>query len=168
MKNNFDWPAVLMASAATLTPAAAVATLGITLPEIRETLLLSELQAGSLFSIIFIVAVVASNVAGRLSDTLGRKLVLITGAGSLSLAFALSGLSGSYPVMLAALGWAGLGYGFITPSLFALMSDLMPGRRGLATSLVSVFYGLGGLSGAVIASSVTAAAGWRASFLAVS
>ena len=168
MKNELGWLEVLIASAATLAPAMVVATLGITVPEIRETLLLSEVQAGSLFSIIFIVAVVSSNVAGRLSDKLGRKLVLITGASSLSLGFALSGLAGSYVVMLVALGWVGLGYGFITPSLFALMSDLMPGRRGLATSLVSVFYGLGGLSGAMIASSLTAWAGWRAAFLAVS
>ena len=164
---NSSFPTALAASVTIIAPAMVVATLGITLPEIRETLLLTEVQAGSLFSVIFIVAVVASNVAGGLSDRIGRKRVLLTGISSLSIGFALSGLSWSYALMLIVLGLVGLGYGFITPSLYALMSDLMPGRRGLATSLVSVFYGIGGLSGSVIASSVTAKAGWRASFLVI-
>jgi MFS family permease len=61
----------------------------------------------------------------------------------------------------------GIGYGFTTPSLYAIMSDLLPNRRGLGTSLVSVAYGTGGAIGAVLASRVTAASGWRATFVTV-
>jgi MFS family permease len=112
-----------------------VATLGISLPEVRETLSLSEIQAGSLFSAIFIVAMVSSSVAGRMSDKIGRKVVLVVGVATLSLGFALSGLSQSYHLTLGLLAFAGLGYGIITPSLYALMSDLLPGRRGLGASV---------------------------------
>jgi MFS family permease len=144
-----------------------VATLGISLPEVRETLSLSEIQAGSLFSAIFIVAMVSSSVAGRMSDKIGRKVVLVVGVATLSLGFALSGLSQSYHLTLGLLAFAGLGYGIITPSLYALMSDLLPGRRGLGASFVSVFYGIGGLIGPVLASSIIAKAGWQASFFSV-
>lgn len=61
----------------------------------------------------------------------------------------------------------GIGYGFTPPSLYAIMSDLLPHRRGLGASLVSVTYGIGGAIGAVLASRVTAAFGWRAAFITV-
>lgn len=164
---SVDWPKALIASIVTVVPSMAVATLGIALPDLRKSLLLSEIEAGSLFSVMFIVAVVASAAAGRLSDKIGRKAVLVTGVGLLSLGFGASGLSQSYIPMLGVLGFAGLGYGFTTPSLFALMSDLLPNRRGLAASLVSVSYGIGGLLGSVVASFIIATAGWRVSFFAV-
>ena len=61
----------------------------------------------------------------------------------------------------------GVGYGFTPPSLYAIMSDLLPNRRGLGASLVSVTYGIGGAIGAVLASRITAAFGWRAAFITV-
>lgn len=88
-----------------------VAILGISLPEIRETLSLSEIQAGSLFSVIFVVAVFSSSVAGRMSDKIGRKTMLVMGIASLSLGFALAGLSQSYALTLGLLACSGLGYG---------------------------------------------------------
>jgi len=143
-----------------------VATLGISLPEVRQSLSLSAVEAGSLFSVIFIVAAIVSPISGRLSDKIGRKAVLVMGISALSLGFALSGLSRTYPAMLALLGCAGLGYGFTTPSLYALMSDLLPARRGLGASLVSVAYGIGGALGSVLSSTIISRAGWRAAFLA--
>lgn len=144
-----------------------VATLGICLPEVRQTLFLSEIEAGSLFSVIFMAAAVASPVAGGLSDKIGRKTVLLLGIAFLSLGFLSSGLSPNYPVMLTLLGIGGLGYGFITPTLFALMSDLLPERRGLGASLASAGYGVGGLLGSIIASAIIARASWRAAFFTV-
>jgi MFS family permease len=60
-------------------PSMMVATLGIALPEIRQDFALSEVAAGSLFSVMMIIAAITSAVAGRLADKLGRKRVLITG-----------------------------------------------------------------------------------------
>lgn len=165
--SKYDWTTVAIASTANLIPSMMVATLGISLPEVRKTLSLSEMQAGSLFSVIFIVAVVSSSVAGRMSDKIGRKTMLVVGIALLSLGFALSGLSRSYTITLGLLGFAGLGYGFITPSLYALMSDLLPGRRGLGASFVSVSYGTGGFIGPLLTSTIIAKAGWQASFFSL-
>ncbi len=144
-----------------------VATLGIALPEVRQSLSLSEIAGGGLFSILFIVAAVSSTIAGGLADRIGRKSVLITGLAALAAGFALAGTAGNLAALRFFLGLTGLGYGFITPSLYAIMSDLLPQRRGLGASLVSVSYGIGGAIGALLASRVIAGWGWRPAFVAV-
>ncbi len=149
-------------------PSMMVATLGIALPEVRQSFSFSEIEAGSLFSVLMIVAAITSSIAGRLADKLGRKAVLITGLSLLALGFGGAGISGSQLLFFPFLGLTGLGYGFTPPSLYALMSDLLPDRRGLGASLVSVAYGIGGAIGAMLASRITAAFGWRAAFVTVS
>jgi MFS family permease len=144
-----------------------VAALGITLPDIRESFSLSEVQAGSLFSAMMIVAALTSGIAGRLADKIGRKTVLITGLTLLAAGFSVAGLMRNWLWFFFFLGVTGIGYGFTPPSLYAIMSDLLPQRRGLGASLISVTYGIGGAVGAVLASRVAAALGWRAAFATV-
>ncbi len=160
------WIAVLTVASANALPAMTVVTLGMVLPEVRAALRLSELQAGSLFSVLFIAASVACLVAGRLADRVGRFAVLLMGMSLLS-APALIALTDTYAVVLALLGLAGIGYGFASIALYALLADLLPTRRGLGAGLLTVAYGTGGLVGPLLASAVTAAAGWRAAFVAV-
>jgi MFS family permease len=148
-------------------PSMMVATLGIALPEIRGTFALSEVAAGSLFSVMMIIAALTSGIAGRLADVIGRKTVLITGLSLLALGFTAAGFSQDRVLFFSFLGVTGIGYGFTPPSLYAIMSDLLPHRRGLGASLVSVTYGIGGAIGAVLASRVAASFGWRAAFVSV-
>ena len=144
-----------------------VATLGIALPEIRGTFFLSEVAAGSLFSVMMVIAALTSGIAGRLADVIGRKTVLITGLSLLAAGFTTASFVHDPVLFFCFLGVTGIGYGFTAPSLYALMSDLLPHRRGLGTSLISVTYGTGGALGAVLSSGLIASFGWRAAFLAV-
>ena len=144
-----------------------VATLGIALPEIRQSFALTEIAAGSLFSVMMIIAALTSGIAGRLADKIGRKRVLITGLTLLAVGFGLAGASANPLLFFFFLALTGVGYGFTPPSLYAIMSDLLPHRRGLGASLVSVTYGIGGAVGALLASRVTAAFGWRTAFVSV-
>jgi MFS family permease len=148
-------------------PSMMVATLGIALPEIRQTFSLSTVAAGSMFSVMMMIAAITSGVAGRLADKIGRKTVLISGLSLLALGFGLAGVSTSPILFFLFLALTGVGYGFTPPSLYALMSDLLPHRRGFGASLVSVTYGIGGAIGAVLASRLIAAFGWRVAFVTV-
>ena len=150
-----------------LMPSMMVATLGIALPEIRQTFSLSEVAAGSLFSVMMLVAALTSGIAGRLADKLGRKRILITGLSLLAVGFGCAGVSNQRILFFSFLALTGIGYGFTPPSLYAIMSDLLPHRRGLGASLVSVTYGIGGAVGALLASRISAVYGWRAAFVAV-
>ena len=144
-----------------------VATLGIALPEIRQSFSLSEVAAGSLFSIMMIVAALTSAGAGRLADRIGPKKVLIAGLTLLGVGFAGAGMSEHRIVFAFFLALTGVGYGFTPPSLYLIMSELLPQRRGLGASLISVAYGIGGAIGALLSSRVAALFGWRSAFLAV-
>jgi MFS family permease len=160
------WLAVLTVASANALPAMTVMTLGIVLPEVRASLRLSEVQAGALFSLIFIAASVASFAAGRVADRGGRFRVLLIGLVLLAVPMLLA-LTDSHMAALGLLGLAGVGYGFVNLALYALLSDLLPTRRGVSTGLVSVAYGAGAFVGPLFAGMVTAAAGWRAAFVAV-
>ena len=144
-----------------------VAALGIALPEVSRSFQLSEVEAGSLFSVMMVVAALTSAVAGRLADRIGRKTVLLTGLSLLALGFGSAGMSSSRFLFFFFLALTGIGYGFTPPSLYAIMSDMLPQRRGFGASLVSVTYGIGGAIGAVLTSRVMAAFGWRAAFWTV-
>ena len=144
-----------------------VATLGIALPEIRGTFSLSEVAAGSLFSVMMMIAAFMSTVAGRLADAIGRKTILISGLTLLASGFTLASFSELPFWFFCCLGITGIGYGLTEPSLYAIMSDLLPDRRGLGASLISVTYGVGGAIGAVLASRLVALFGWRMAFLVV-
>jgi MFS family permease len=148
-------------------PSMMVATLGIALPEIRQSFSLSAIEAASSFSVMMIIAAITSGIAGRLADRIGRKTVLITGLSLLAFGFVAAGITGNSLMFFCFLGVTGLGYGFTPPSLYALMSDLLPDHRGLGTSIVSVAYGIGGAVGAVLASHIIAVSGWRAAFVTV-
>ncbi|HEX2931099.1 MAG TPA: MFS transporter, partial [Candidatus Binatia bacterium] len=144
-----------------------VATLGIALPEIRGTFSLSEVAGGSLFSVMMIVAAATSGIAGRLADRIGRKTTLITGLSLLAAGFTLAAFTQQSLSFFCSLGITGIGYGFTAPSLYAIMADLLPHRRGLGTSIISVTYGIGGAVGSLLASRIVMATGWRAAFFTV-
>ena len=163
----FQRPAIFVAPLANLIPSMIVATLGVSLREVSHTLSLSVLQAGSLFSVIFVFASAGSAIAGRLSDRIGRKSVMVTGVMMLALGFSIASFAETYAFMAIFLALTGVGYGFTSPSLYALMSDLLPERRGFGATLVSVSYGIGVSAGAVIASFILARVHWQIAFLTV-
>ncbi len=156
-----DWGSVLVAALSAVGPAMVVAVMGIGLPEIRASLELSEVWAGTLFTAIFVVAACASWSAGRLSDNLGRRRVLVLSGLALGAGFGLVSTVRSYGAAVALLALAGLGYGAITASVLSLVSDLLPSRRGLGMGLLSATYGLGSVSGPIVAAAIIQRVGWR-------
>jgi MFS family permease len=136
-----------------------VATLGIALPEIRQTHF--RHRSGRLFLGHDDHCGAYSFVAGRLADRMGRKAVLISGLSFLALGFSAAGITVDRLLFFFFLALTGIGYGFTPPSLYAIMSDLLPNRRGLGASLVSVSYGIGGAIGASNGVFKTLCGWWR-------
>lgn len=162
-----DWGSVWVAALSAVGPAMVVAVLGIGLPEIGTGLGLPAKWWGALFSPIFVAAACASWSAGRLSDRLGRRSVLVAGGFCLGAGFALLSAVDSYGAAVALLALAGLGYGSITASVLSLVSDLLPRRRGFGMGMLSATYGLGSVSGPIAAAVIIQRFGWRGATAAV-
>ena len=107
-----------------------VATLGIALPEIKQSFSLSAVAAGSLFSVMMMVAALTSAGAGRLADRIGAKKVLIAGLTLLGLGFAGAGMSEHQIVFACFLALTGVGYGFTPP-----IPDLVIDDEGIRATL---------------------------------
>ena len=144
-----------------------VAVLGIGLPEIGTGLGLPPKWWGALFPPIFVAAACASWSAGRLSDSLGRRSVLVAGGLCLGTGFGLVSTIHSYGAAVALLALAGVGYGALTASVLSLVSDLLPSRRGLGMGMLSATYGLGSVSGPIVAAAIIQRFGWRGATVTV-
>ena len=81
-----------------------------------------------------IIAALTSFIAGRLADRMGRKTVLISGLSFLAFGFGTAGITGDRLLFFFFLALTGIGYGLTPPSLYAIMSDLLPNRRGLGAA----------------------------------
>ena len=144
-----------------------VAVLGIGLPEIGTGLGLPAEWWGALFPPIFVAAACASWSAGRLSDSLGRRSVLVAGGLCLGAGFGLVSTVHSYGAAVILLALAGVGYGALTASVLSLVSDLLPLRRGLGMGMLSATYGLGSVSGPIVAAAIIQRVGWRGATVTV-
>jgi predicted MFS family arabinose efflux permease len=131
----------------------------------HSELALTDGQLGSLMSGFLAVYTLTAPVFGALGDRRARPKLIAFGVACWSLATALSGLAGSYLVLLAARATVGIGeaaYGTIAPSL---LSDYYPvARRGRAMAIFFCAIPVGSALGYMVGGVVGARFGWRAAF----
>jgi len=104
-------------------------------------------------------------VAGRVSDLLGRRRVLLTGLAAFGAGSLCCALAPNLPLLILARVLQGIGGALIMPAGLALLTNLYsPALRGRATGLA---LGLGGIAtacGPFIGGVLTSMASWRAVF----
>jgi len=120
-------------------------SLGSIAPDLKNNLNLSDIEAGTLFSILPVGVLLGSLVFGPMIDKSGYKLLLVTScllifAGFEGIAFASSGGLIKVWIFLT-----GLGGGAINGATNALVSDISEKNKGANLSLLGVFYGIGAL-----------------------
>ena len=121
----------------------AMAILGAILPILFERVGLDPSQAGSLFLLLNLGALIVTLGGGPALDRFGFKIQLtlcsiLTGVGLFGLAQA-----ESYESLAAASFILGLGGGGLNIGTNALVSDLYPGRQSVALNRIGIFFGLG-------------------------
>lgn len=133
--------------------------------------LIADLGGFSLLSWVFngynLASTVIVPIAGKLSDTFGRRVVLLAAlatftAGSLACAAAVS-----MPMLIAARGVTGLGSGMVLASMLAMLADLFPpAERGKYSAIFVAGSTVAQISGPSVGGLLTDLAGWRFAFLA--
>ena len=103
------------------------------------------------FTAFLLTSCVATPLAGRLGDMMGKKRLLLAVLAVMAAGTLLAGLAHSLPTMLVARTIQGFG-GAIFPLAFGIIRDeLPPGRVSGGIALMSAILGFGGVLGIVLA-----------------
>jgi EmrB/QacA subfamily drug resistance transporter len=104
-------------------------------------------------------------VAGRLADAVGRRRMLMLGAGLFTAASLLAGFAASETVLLVARALQGVGAASLSPAALSILLVLFPGAaRAKAMSAWGAASTLGGATGVLVGGVATALLGWSAVF----
>ena len=134
------------------------------LPLYAKSAGISTAEIGLIFSIQLVITLITKPTMGRLSDTIGRKPVILLGLllGACAL-FSLSFVR-SFIVLAGAAALFGLGMASVTASTSALVSDLCRGSYGSALGVLSMIMDVGHASGPVVTGALVALYGYGEAF----
>jgi predicted MFS family arabinose efflux permease len=142
--------------------------LGFLQPFVQPDLGLSNTQVGLLASVLSLTWAFAAFGIGVVSDRTGsRKRVLLLSTVAFSVCSFLSGLAGSFVMLLAARALMGIAEGGVMPIAQAIIaSEVRPEHRGLAMGVTQNFGSnlLGSFVAPVALTGFAAAFGWRHAF----
>jgi len=123
-----------------------VAMLGTILPDLSQRFNLTPKQNGSIALAQAIGLIIASVMVGPLMDIHGKKTGLVLGLAIITVVVFVLPKSRGFNQIATYLFMVGLGGGIILTGANALVSDVSSDRRATALTLLSVFFGLGGLA----------------------
>lgn len=122
--------------------------------------------APSLYTWITTAYVVASTVCvpvwGKLSDSLGRRRVLLWGIGVFLLGSALCGISATAMQLILSRAVQGIGSASLFTSAFTVIADLfVPAERGRYQGIFGSVFGLSSILGPLLGGFLTDTVGWH-------
>ncbi|MFH1200609.1 MAG: MFS transporter [Candidatus Micrarchaeota archaeon] len=118
------------------------------LPFYAESLGAKPYELGMLTATFATMSLIFAPLFGRLSDSIGRKKVLMIGTAGFSASYIVFAFSNSLPMLFVARGLEGLFAAGIFPASISLLSDLTSdANRGRAMGLVGMSFSLGFIVG---------------------
>jgi FHS family glucose/mannose:H+ symporter-like MFS transporter len=120
-------------------------TLGSVVPDLKEKLALSEIDSGTLFSIMPLGILAGSLIFGPVADRYGYKLLLSVASVFLAAGFEGIAWSESAGLLRIFIFIVGLSGGVLNGATNALVSDISEHDKGANLSLLGVFFGIGAL-----------------------
>lgn len=136
------------------------------LPAYAHRLGASGTQVGLLFGAYAIGLLVASPLAGTLSDRIGRRVPLLVGSFGIAAATAIFVVGDGYGLLLTARVVQGVAAALVWTAGAALLADVLPARRlgaGMGAAMASMSVGL--IVGPPVGGVLTQWYGYRAPFL---
>ncbi|MBM3793802.1 MAG: MFS transporter [Acidobacteria bacterium] len=130
------------------------AMFGTIIPALAKKFLLSDTQAGFIFTAQALGMTIASISVGPLIDNKGKKPALLLGLGLVAAAlYGLANASGDEMTVIFAVV-LGVGGGIIVTGANALVSDINPEKRTSVMNGLNLFFGLGGMVTPLLASNL--------------
>lgn len=163
---GYRWRALVITTASAATTAALATAIGPLAPLIQDEFGISRAEIGLVTSAIFLSAAVSAPFAGRTSDRIGERRVLLVSALIAGVAAILLAGAPAYWAFLGICLLIGLGGGMQNPAgSAAIMRWFPPHQRGMAMGIRQTGIPIGGILTATVWAWLAAAQGWRAAYL---
>lgn len=135
------------------------------LPTIIDEYGITSGAAGSALTTMWACAALSMYPGGRLSDSLGRRPVLVAAMITASIGLGLAAIAPTFPAFVVALALIGVGIGLYEPTSMATVADLFAAGRGRAYGVVSASYNVGSAVAAGLAIAALSLGNWRSAFI---
>jgi EmrB/QacA subfamily drug resistance transporter len=127
----------------------------------------SNADLSFVFTVYLLTNVIAIPIAGKLSDTFGRRSVYSTCLSIFALGSVVAVLAPNYYVFLLGRAIQAAGAGGIFPVATATIADVVPQeRRGSALGILGAIWGFAGIAGPIAGGALTTTLGWPTVFIA--
>ncbi len=154
----------LLSAMAVLMAAIDSTIVAVALPQLTDALHAPLTWVGWTLTAYQLVQLVMMPVAGRLSDTLGRKRVFMFCTGAFTVGSLLCGLSPSIGLLIAFRALQAVGGGGLMPSAVGIVSDQFGRRRAQAIGLFTSIFPIGGIIGPNLGGYILHNWSWRELF----
>lgn len=142
--------------------------LGPLLVDIANEFDTSVAVAGQLAAATFFSWAIFAPLIGPFSDSLGRRLVALTGLGVMGVCISAAAFAPNFIVLMFLLMGTGLGGSMIPPNSMAAISDVVsPEKRGRAIGVAQGIMASAAVVGVPVVAVLTSVADWRLPFLVV-
>ncbi len=142
--------------------------LGPLLVDIANEFETSVAVAGQLAAATFFSWAIFAPLIGPFSDSLGRRLVALTGLGVMGVCISAAAFAPNFIVLMFLLMGTGLGGSMIPPNSMAAISDVVsPEKRGRAIGVAQGIMASAVVVGVPVVAVLTSVADWRLPFLVV-
>ncbi|CAN5829520.1 sugar MFS transporter [soil metagenome] len=138
---------------------------GPTLPNLLQDLNFSYSQGGGVLFGAYLGFVMATLLAGPLSDLLGNRLILLAAALFIALGTLGMGTAATYPLLFGSMLVIGVGTGAIEVGCNALIVALHRQAQGRFLNLLATFHGVGAMIAPLYAAWLLTSASWHQVFL---
>ena len=136
-------------------------------PAIMAELGLSYTAVGALSAVCSVLSSISQGLYGFLTPFVSRCRLLGFGNLGIALGTLLSGLAGSYPMLIVARGVASIGSSAQHPVGYGILASYFPKRRGAVMALNTSVSQVGTLVATPIATAMLLVMGWRQIFFVV-
>ena len=135
------------------------------LPQIGRELSIADAALGTLVSAYALMVGIFAVISGPISDRIGRRRILLLGAGVMTVALSLHALVAGYWSFMAVRVFAGVAGGILSGAAVAYVGDYFPyGQRGWATGWVMSGSAFGQIMGIPLGVVLAGSYGFRSPF----
>ncbi|HZC20731.1 MAG TPA: MFS transporter, partial [Nitrososphaeraceae archaeon] len=163
----FAWKVLFILSAIAALVMYAETMISIAIPEIIKEFSISYNTSSWILTIYLIVGGIMTPISGKLSDTYGRKTILLFIVAAYVTGVTIGGFSSNIYIILAARVFQGIGMSFF-PIAYSIIKDIFPsGKMAIGQGIVTSMFASGSVLGIILGGPIIQYYGWKMTYFSL-